>query len=160
MDDTKGQFLLSLRPSDLKLSLTLNEQEAKDKLLSSFLDFLEERNTLLSDLASTKVTSSFPREGSLSELAKSYCPGGHVSGLVTSVAGDHVTMEMEEGVMCKANLRTANGTYNVCAFCMTPSTCVPLSVCVYLSLKHTSTDFLLQLLITISHSSLIIHVRV
>lgn len=108
VDDTNGRFLLSLRPSDLTLSLTLDEQEIKEKLIASLLDFLGERNTILSALAPEgrgKVT----REGSLSVLAKSYCVAGHASGHVTSIAGDHVTIEMEGGVVGKANLLTANG---------------------------------------------------
>ena len=113
MDDTNGRFLLSLRPSDLKLSPALDEQETNEKLVSSFLEFICERNTILSDLTPRKVT----REGSLSVLAKSYCPGERASGHVTSIAGDHVTMEMEGGVVGKASLLTANGECH-CVLCI------------------------------------------
>lgn len=112
MDDVNGRFLLSLRPSDLylSLSLTLEEAETKEKMISLLQDFFQVRNTILSDLKGHKVSSSIPSSGvSLTRLATSFCPGGRSSGHVTSVDETFAIIDLEEGVVAKANLLAANG---------------------------------------------------
>ncbi len=104
VDDVNGKLLLSLRPSDLKSSNTLEEEELADKLLALLREFVEERDVIVMEL----VKSAGSMGSSLSALAKAFVPGSTVTGHVTSV-GDHVTIDVGNGVTGRASAQTANG---------------------------------------------------
>ena len=108
VDEVNGKLLLSLRPSDLKLSLSSEEDGVASKLLTMLSDFLQERETILRDLAKSSGSVGM----SLSSLAKAFSPGSTVTGHVTSV-GDHVTIDLGNGVIGRASPQSASGGFNL-----------------------------------------------
>ena len=106
VDETNGKLLLSLRPSDLKLSLSFEEDGVANKLLVVLNDILQEREAILKDLAKSSGSVGM----SLTSLAKAFSPGSTVTGHVTSV-GDHVTIDLGNGVIGRANPRSSSGEF-------------------------------------------------
>ncbi len=47
MEENRGRFLLSLKPSDLKLGHRLGEVEVGQSLLKAFHGYVEERDSIL-----------------------------------------------------------------------------------------------------------------
>ena len=53
VDDTRNRFLLSLKPSDLKLGHRLSEEEVGQSLEARLHSYLEERDAVIEQLAAS-----------------------------------------------------------------------------------------------------------
>ena len=95
--------MLSLRPSDLKLSHQMDSHNTVPLIVSRFLSYLRERDTVLVGVSGrSTVKGEIPRGRTVADLAHLFQPGGCVSGHVISVTGEAAVIELEGGAIGKA----------------------------------------------------------
>ena len=103
ISDEQGRLLLSLRPSDLKLTHQMDLDEASSLIISDFYDYLKERDTVLAGVAErSSVKEELSGGRTLAELAKLFQPGGCVAGHVISTTegdGGSAIIELEDGAV-------------------------------------------------------------
>ena len=120
MSDEQGRLLLSLRPSDLKLTHQMDLEEASPQILSNLHGYLRERDSVLAGVGAERSSVKEELTGgrTLADVARLFQPGGCVSGHVISLAGESVVIGIEGGVIGKAvtgmsNLKgSPNALYN------------------------------------------------
>ena len=95
--------MLSLRPSDLKLSHQMDSHDTTPLIVSGFLSYPRERDTVLAGASGkSTVKGDIPGGRTVADLAHSFQPGGCVSGHVISVTGETAVIELEGGAIGKA----------------------------------------------------------
>ena len=103
ISDEQGRLLLSLRPSDLKLTHQLDLEEVSPQLISNLHGYLRERDSVLAGVADrSSVKGEIPSGRTIADLVHLFQPGGCVSGHVISLAEESVVIELEGGAIGKA----------------------------------------------------------
>ena len=103
ISDEQGRLLLSLRPSDLKLSHQVDVNEATPLIVNRFLGYLRERDAVLACAPGRdEAKGEVPGGRTFADLARVFQPGGRVSGHVISVVRETAVIELEGGAIGKA----------------------------------------------------------
>ena len=104
INNDQGRLSLSLRPSDLKLTNQMDQEEVLPLVISNTCGYLKDRDNVLAGASSSK--GEIPGGRSLADLVQVFQPGGCVSGHVTSLSGDSAIIELEGGAIAKAKIGT------------------------------------------------------
>ena len=104
MSDEQGRLLLSLRPSDLKLTHQMDLQEASPHILTNLHGHLRERDSVLARVGTERSSVKEELTGgrALADVARLFQPGGCVSGHVITTSEEGVVIELEGGVIGRA----------------------------------------------------------
>ena len=104
MSDEQGRLLLSLRPSDLKLTHQMDLQEASPQILTNLYGYFRDRDSVLAGVGTERSSVKEELTGgrTLDDVARLFQPSGCVSGHVTGASGEGVVIELESGVIGKA----------------------------------------------------------
>lgn len=109
VEETQGRFLLSLRPSDLKLGYRLEEEEVGRRLVADLLSHFEQRDAILREMAASKVNADPLAGGQEADIAELFHPGRCITGRVSTVQEETVILELPGGVVGRATTATAQG---------------------------------------------------